>query len=101
MDYNGNTEISKKDIDICHPLPSNRKDNKRVVICRFISRNTKAMIIQAKRANRAYKYRDNEFFINNYMSSENKRLFELARSKKKELNLIFVDEKWICSLASK
>ena len=48
------------------------------------------MIIQAKRANRAYKYRDIEFFINDHMSSENKRLFELARSKKKELNFKFL-----------
>ena len=48
------------------------------------------MIIQAKRANRTYKYRDNEIFINDHMSSENKRLFELARSKKKELNFKFL-----------
>ena len=68
---NGNAEISKQDIDICHPLPSNRKDNKRVVICRFISRNTKAMIILAKRVNQMYKYRDHEIFIKDHMS-ENK-----------------------------
>ena len=43
------TPLTLNDIDICHILPSNRKDKKRVVIGKFISRKTKSMVIQTKR----------------------------------------------------
>ena len=56
------TPLTPNDIDICHILPSNRKDKKRVVICKFISRKTKSMVIQTKRNNEDYKYQGIDFF---------------------------------------
>ena len=41
--------ISPEDIDICHALPSQRKYNKRVHVCRFVSRKVKMFILSAKK----------------------------------------------------
>ena len=56
------TPLTPNDINICHNLLSNRKDKKRVVICKFISRKTKSMVIQTKRNNKDYKYQGIDFF---------------------------------------
>ena len=41
--------VTSNDIDIPHMIQSNRKDNKRVHICKFKSRKTKNMVLQAKK----------------------------------------------------
>ena len=41
--------VTSNDIDISHMIQSNRKDNKRVHICKFKSRKTKNMVLQAKK----------------------------------------------------
>ena len=38
-------ELLKEDIDICHEVPSRRKDKKRVVIRKFMSRKSKLVVI--------------------------------------------------------
>ena len=56
--------ISPEGIDICHALPSQRKDNKRVHVCRFVSRKVKMSILSAKKNNRDFKFRGNTVFFN-------------------------------------
>lgn len=80
------TPLTPKDIDICHVLPSKRNDKKRVLVCKFISRKTKVMVINTKKDNRDYKYQGNTFFVNDHLSPANKKLFEQAKLKKIELN---------------
>ena len=41
--------VTSNDIDISHMIQSNRKDNKRVHICKLKSRKTKNMVLQAKK----------------------------------------------------
>ena len=83
---NPTTPISTNDIDICHVLPTNRKDKKRTLVCKFISRKTKSMVLQTKKNNKDFKHRGNTFFINDHLSPANKRIFEIAKAKKYELN---------------
>ena len=40
--------VKNNDIDICHAIPSSRKGNKNVVVCRFLSRKTKIEVLSAK-----------------------------------------------------
>lgn len=79
--------VRPEDIDISHPLPSNRKDNKQVHVVRFISRKTKFMILNAKKQeeNRQFKFRGNDVFINEHLSKNNRSLFAEAQAKKKLL----------------
>ena len=84
------TRITSNDIDISHILPTNRKDNKKVHVCRFVSRKTKNMIVTAKKAKRDFKYRGNLIFINEHLSPLNRRLFDIAKSKQKLLNYKFL-----------
>ena len=64
--------ITSNDIDISHMIQSNRKDNKRVHICKFKSRKTKNMVLQAKKKNYNFKFRDNPLFINEHLSPKNR-----------------------------
>ena len=45
-------KISSADIDIAHPIPSKRRDNKRVSVVRFISQMSKLDVLAAKKQNR-------------------------------------------------
>ena len=54
--------ITSNDIDILHMIQSNRRDNKRVHICKFKSRKTKNMVLQAKKNNYNFKFRDNPLY---------------------------------------
>ena len=81
-----NVRINYTDIDICHVIPSTRKDKKRVIICRFISRKDKHHILNAKKVNRSLKYKNNEIFIYEHLSQTNRRLYALASQMKYELN---------------
>ena len=47
------------------------------------------MTLNLKKDNKDYKHRGNTFFINDHLSPANKKLFELAKTKKKELNYKF------------
>ena len=80
--------IRNEDIDISHPLPSNRKDNKSVHVVRFISRKTKFMILAAKKReeNKQFKFRNHDIYINEHLSKYNRSLFAAAQEKKKNLN---------------
>ena len=68
--FNGLPELSKQvspdDIDICHIMPSDRKDDKLVVACRFISRKMKLDILQAKKNPGKFTFKNHEIFINDH-----------------------------------
>lgn len=79
--------VTPADIDISHPLNSNRKDGKSVHVVRFVSRKTKAMILSAKKSdnNRQFKFRNEDVFINEHLSKQNRALFASAQEKKAQL----------------
>ena len=78
-------EIKIEDIDISHPIPTKRQDNKRVVVVKFVSRMTKFDVLSAKKQNRNFKYKGNDIFINEYLSPINRTLFTHAAERKKVL----------------
>ena len=79
-------KLSSADIDISHPIPSKRRDKKRVSVVRFLSRKSKFDVLAAKKQMRNFKFRNNEVFINEHLSPDNRTLFALAAEKKKALN---------------
>ena len=83
--------VRPEDIDISHPLNSNRKDGKTVHVVRFISRKTKGMILAAKKleANKQFKFRNKDVYINEHLSKGNRALFAAAQDKKRTLNYKF------------
>ena len=84
--------IRHEDVDISHPLKSKRKDNKPVHVVRFISRKTKFSVLAAKKleANRLFKFRNKDVFINEHLSPTNRELFADAAVKKSNLNYKFL-----------
>ena len=80
--------VRPEDIDISHPLPSKRKDNKPVHVVRFVSRKTKFAILAAKKRdeNKQFKFRNNDVFMNEHLSKTNRELFALSQEKKRALN---------------
>ena len=80
--------IRPEDIDISHPLNSQRKDGKAVHVVRFISRKIKLEILGAKKReeNRQFKFRNREIYINEHLSKQNRALFASAQEKKRNLN---------------
>ena len=56
--------ITAHDINICHPIPSERRDNKIVAVCKFVSRKTKHRILEAKKDCRDLTFRNNTIYIN-------------------------------------
>ena len=82
--------ITPNDIDICHVIPSQRKDGKLVAVCKFVSRKIKYKILKAKKTVRNYKYKNNDIFINDHLSPFNRHLFALASIKKRELGCKFL-----------
>ena len=80
--------VRPEDIDISHPLKSNRKDNKPVHVVRFVSRKTKFQILAAKKReqNKQFKFRNNDVYINEHLSPQNRALFGAAQDKKRALN---------------
>lgn len=79
--------VRHEDIDISHPLPSNRKDGKSVHVVKFISRKTKARILTAKKqdANKQFKFRNNDVYINDHLSKKNRSLFAKTQERKNAL----------------
>ena len=84
--------VKPEDIDISHPLPSKRKDKKPVHVVRFISRKTKFAVLTAKKseANRQFKFRNEDVFINEHLSKVNRGLFAMATERKRTLNYKFL-----------
>ena len=84
--------IRPEDIDISHPLKSQRKDGKNVHVVRFISRKRKAEIITAKKSeeNKNFKFRENDVFINEHLCPSNRALFASAATKKRTLGYRFL-----------
>ena len=82
--------LTSEDIDISHPLPSERKDGKNVAVCRFISRKSKFRLLEAKKNNRELKYKGHLVYINDHLSKENRKLFAAAAEKKRELGYKFL-----------
>ena len=79
--------VRKEDIDISHPLKSERRDGKPVHIARFISRKVKYAVLAAKKSeeNRQFKFRDQDVFINEHLSKINRGLFAKANERKRTL----------------
>ena len=79
------TIVRPQDIDISHPLKSQRRDNKPVSVARFISRKVKYAILTAKRSeeNRQFKFRGQDVYINEHLSKINRGLFATAAEKKR------------------
>ena len=87
-----NLVVRPEDIDISHPLPSKRRDKKPVHVVRFVSRKTKFAILAAKKsdANKQFKFRDQDVFINEHLSKVNRGLFATATERKRALNYKFL-----------
>ena len=79
-------QLTSEHIDISHPIPSKRRDHKRVSICKFISRKAKIDVLEAKKKCRDFKYKGNDIYINEHLSPENRRLFATASLKRKQLH---------------
>ena len=84
--------VRPEDIDISHPLKSDRRDGKPVHIVRFISRKVKYSILAAKKddRNRQFKFRGKDVYMNEHLSRPNRALFATANGKKRELNYKFL-----------
>ena len=84
--------IAPEDIDISHSLPSQRRDGKPVHVVRFVHRKNKFAILTAKRAeaNRLFKFRNNDVYINEHLNKPNRALFAAANEKKRTLGYRFL-----------
>ena len=78
--------ITAEDIDISHVIPTKRRYEKRVVICKFISRKKKIAVLNAKKNIRNFKFESNDIFINEHLSHKNRRLFAIGMEKTWQLN---------------
>ena len=58
-----NNPLTKNDIDICHPVKSERKDGKNVAVCRFIRRTTTFDSLEEKKKIRDFQYKNQSIFI--------------------------------------
>ena len=79
--------IRSEDIDISHPLNSKRKDGKNVHVVRFVHRKTKFSILAAKKRdqNKQFQFRQNDVYVNEHLSKQNRGLFAAAQDKKRAL----------------
>ena len=83
-------KVTRDDIDISHPIPTRRRDGKKLAVCRFLSRKTKIDVLGAKKKARDFKYNNSIIYINEHLSPENRRLFAEASKKRKDLNFKFI-----------
>ena len=86
LDHGFTEPISSYDINISLVIPSRRRDGKRVVICKFMSRKSKIAVLEAKKYKKDLKYNNNLIFINEHLSPNNRKLFALASEKKHSLD---------------
>ena len=87
-------DITSDDIEALHEVPTRRKDNKRIVVVHFKSRNKRdSLLKQCKSALRLRNTNlspENRIYINEHLSPENKRLFAMTTQKKIEFNYKFL-----------
>ena len=59
---------------------------------KFVSRKSKATVLDLKRLprNRDHKFRNNDIYINEHLTTRNKHLFNLAKDKKRSKNYKFL-----------
>ena len=83
--------IRPEDVDISHPLNSQRRDGKAVHVVKFVSRKTKNLILELKKKeeNKQFRFRDKDIFINEHLSKRNRALFAGAQEKKRQLQYKF------------
>ena len=82
--------LTSDDIDICHVLPTNRKDQKIVAVCKFVRRKSKFDILNARKNCHDFKYKENVIYINDHLNPYFRNLFALASQKKKSLGLKYL-----------
>ena len=65
------------DIDICHSIPSKRRDKKHVIIRKFISRKSKTDVLSAKAILREYNDSnpDSTILMYEHLSPSNRELY--------------------------
>ena len=85
LDHGFTEPFSSYDINISHVVPSRRRDGKRVVVCKFMTRKSKIAVLEAKKFKKDLKYNNNLIFINEHLSPHNRKLFALASEKKHSL----------------
>ena len=85
--------ISTDDIDICHEIPSKRRDKKLVIICKFISRKSKLLVLSAKSQLREYnqdRKADDTILLYEHLSPSNRELYIRAAKLKYDLGYKFL-----------
>ena len=85
-----NEEITTDDVDIAHPLKSKRRDGKLVNVIRFTKRTKKLAVLEAKKKERDFQFRDHDIFVNEHLSPVNRGLFARASEKKRELGFKYL-----------
>ena len=85
----GLSDFQSDYIDACHVVPARRKDGRRVVVCRFVSRKMKEKVLLAKKGRRELKLEGN-IYINEQLTPNNRKIFALTAAKKRELNYKFL-----------
>ena len=85
-------QLTLDDVDIAHPIPTRRRDQKRVSIIRFTKRSSKIDVLEAKKNNRDFHFRDdnNLLYINEHLSPHNRTIFARANEIKREKNFKFL-----------
>lgn len=86
-------EVKKAEIDICHVIPSKRRDNKNVLVCKFISRKSKLNVLSAKANLREYnidKTKENNILLYEHLSPLNRVLYAKASKLKTDLDYKFL-----------
>ena len=82
--------VTADNISICHENPTERRDGKWVVVCKFISRKTKLDILNANKKEKHLKYYDENIFLNEHLSPKKRKLFVAALQKMKILNYKYI-----------
>ena len=84
--------VVSDDIDICHVIPSKRRDKKNVMVCKFLSRKTKLKVLSAKSKLRVYNgdNEDNTILLYEHLSPLNRILYAKASKVKLDLKFKFL-----------
>ena len=78
----GLSDFQSDYIDACHVVPTRRKDGRRVVVCRFVSRKMKEKVLLAKKGRRELKLEGNIIYINEQLTPNNRKTFCIGCCKK-------------------
>ena len=83
-------DIRPRGTDHSHPIPTRIKDGKNVAVCKFVNKKVKIDIVGKKKLNKSLKSKGNDFYINEHLSQENRRLFAESSKKRKQLNYKYI-----------